>query len=529
MFSFFIHYGKLYNQVVKNIRFFSSKRKFEIMADLQRKFLKNIFSSSSAFTIRILLNFFFIPYITSTFGSARYGVWIIIFQTVAYFTLFDFGINSALTRFVSKAFAKKDFKTINKTLSTANALYFLIGTAVGLLVYLLAELYFNMFEISSPELIAEGKTALILLGVFLAFQFYMMAFGNSHGAFQRLDISKNLLAAEEIVRIAVMSILLYYGYGLIALALTIVVTTILRSTLGIIWLKKLFPEIRLSFHFDKDSARQLFGYSKITLFISLCWLVLYGSDSFILGLLSTTAAAGIYAPGAQLMLYIRNLINIVGVPLVPAISHLESQESFVRIQIIYLKGLKYISYISFAMMSSVLFFAESFVRLWLDVQFAQTADVIKILAIGTAFFLPQIIGNSILFGCEKHKIILQVAIVETISKLLLVIFLVPLFGIVGMAMANTIPQVILYTTLYPFLISKVLKIPFGRILYEMLKTGTLGMITAYLFSSLLRKFYIIDSWLSFAWQTGLVVIILLIVGYFILEKDDRTMLKEFVL
>lgn len=462
------------------------------------------------------------------FGSTRYGVWVIIFQTVSYFTLFDFGINSALTRFVSKAFAKKDWTTINKILSTAHSLYFIIGTIVGLLVYILAELYFKIFEISSPELISEGKTALMLLGVFLAFQFYMMAFGNSHGAFQRLDISKNLMAIEDITRIGVMSALLYYGYGLVALALTIVVTTMIRSGFGVIWLKKIHPEIKLSFHFDKGSAKQLFGYSKITFFISLCWLILYGSDSFILGLISTTAAAGIYAPGAQLILYIRNIINLIGTPLIPAVSHLESQNSFERIQIIYMKGLKYISFISFAIATSVIFFAEPFVHLWLDAQFVQTADVMKILAVGTAFFLPQIIGNSILFGCEKHKIILQVVVLETISKLTLVIFLVPLFGIVGMAMANALPQIILYTTLYPFLISKILKISYGRILYEILKTGTLGMVVAYLLSSFLRNFFTIESWLSFAWQVMLVVLVVLAGSYLLLEKDDRKMLKEFI-
>ncbi len=465
------------------------------------------------------------------FGSTRYGVWVIIFQTVSYFTLFDFGINSALTRFVSKAFAKKDFTQINKTLSTAQLLYTIIGIIVGISVFALSQLYFDLFHIVSPELIAEGKTALLLLGVFLAFQFMMMAFGNSHGAFQRLDISKNLIAVEEIVRIAAMTLLLYNGYGLIALALTIVTTTVLRSVVGIVWLKKLFPEIKLSFQFDKDSARQLFGYSKITLFISLCWLILYGSDSFILGLLSTTAAAGIYAPGAQLMLYLRNIINIVGVPLIPAVSHLESQESFERIQTIYLKGIKYISYISFAMMTAVILLAEPFVHLWLEREFIETAQVMMILAVGTAFFLPQIIGNSILFGCERHKIILQVVIVETISKLGLVFYLVPMYGIIGMAMANSIPQVILYMTLYPFLISKVLKISYLKILFEIIKTGTLGFIVVFAMIVPLQILFIDFigyGWLGFAIQVSIIVITIGVVGYFVLEKDDRKMLKEFI-
>ena len=499
------------------------------MTTLSQQFMKNIFTSSTAFGIRILLNFFFIPYITFMYGGARYGVWVIIFQTITYFTLFDFGLNSALTKYISKYLSKRDFKKINNTLSTANLLYFVIGTLVFILAYIFIQFFFDYFKIETDALISEGKNALTILGLFIAVQFYSIAFGNSHAAFQRHDIIKTLHAIEEIIRISVMALLIKNGYGLVALATTLLITSTLRSIAGAIWLKKLFPELTFSlFKFDNEISKKLFRYSKITFVISIGWLIMFSSDSFILGLLSSSTAAGIYAPGAQLMLYLRNIINTIGVPLIPAISHLDANNSYDRIRQIYLKGLKYISFISFVMAAGVILYAKPFVSLWLESEFAQTADVMVILAVGTAFFIPQIIGNSILFGCGKHKIIMYVLLCEVVIKIILSIILIPLFGVIGMAMANTVPQVIFYTTLYPILIGRFLKISFGRIVVTSLKTAFPGLIITFGFGTLMQKYMMVESWSHLFIHIAIILTIALFYGYLILEKDDKIELKKFI-
>ncbi|MDH4033828.1 MAG: oligosaccharide flippase family protein, partial [candidate division Zixibacteria bacterium] len=70
---------------------------------------KNISASSVAYVIRIVVTFLFVPFITSVLGDARYGVWVIIFQTINYFTLLDLGLTSAITRYVSKYLSERDY------------------------------------------------------------------------------------------------------------------------------------------------------------------------------------------------------------------------------------------------------------------------------------------------------------------------------------------------------------------------------------------------------------------------------------
>jgi len=153
--------------------------------DIGRQFFKNMFSSWFAYLIRIIITFLFVPYITTVLGGERYGVWVIIFQTIGYFSLLDCGFSSALTRYISKYLGQKDFPGINKILNSANLLYLIIGAVVFAGVYLFVTFFFEYFKISDPALMQEGKNALLILGAFMAFNFIALPFGNSLGAFHR--------------------------------------------------------------------------------------------------------------------------------------------------------------------------------------------------------------------------------------------------------------------------------------------------------------------------------------------------------
>ena len=497
------------------------------LAEITRQLTKNIFSSWSAYTVRMVIAFFFVPYITSVFGDARYGVWVIIFQTINYFFLLDVGLSSALTRFVSRHLSQDDYPTINRILNSANLAYLLLGTLVIGGVYLFVTFFFGYFKISDPGLIEEGRSALLILGLYMGFSFYLLPFGNTLGSFQRYDLANLLNIVEESVRVVLMVMLLRAGYGLVALALVILTMSVLKHLAGMIVLKRLHPRtsMRLSLT-DKQSLQRLLGYSRISFGITIGWMVIFNSDSFLLGMITSSAAAGIYNPGAQLMHHLRNVVNAVGTPLIPAVSHLEAAGDMEGIRRIYLKALKYVSFFSFVLTVGVVVFAPAFVRLWLPAEFAPTSLVMVILALSSAVFLPQIIGNSILFGVDKHRYILQVLVGEVIIKIGLSIILVPRYGITGMALAAAVPQLLLYTTAYPYLLSKAISIRPARILSTSLGSGLVAVMVCYPIALLAERFVPPLTWGTFFGDIALVLLAALVAFYFVLEESDRNRVKK---
>ncbi len=492
------------------------------MVPIGQQLVRNILSSWGGYVIRLIITFFFVPYIASVFGDARYGVWVIIFQTINYFSLLDIGLTSALTRYISRYLSEDDYPRINQILNTSNLLYFVVGSLVFGGIYLFVTFFFHYFKIGDPALIVEGKNALLILGAFMAFNFYLLPFGNSLAGFQRHDITRVLAVIEEVVRVLIMVWLINQGYGLVALALVILTVSVLKHLAGVIWLKSLYPRVQFSIgKSDTATVKMLLSYSRVSFGITVGWLIIFNTDTFLLGILSSSVAAGVYNPGAQLMLYLRNIINSIGTPLMPAISHIEASGDIEKVRDVYLRGIRYISYLSFLLAVGVLIYARPFVDLWLPAEFAGAANVMMILAFGTAVFLPQIIGNSVLFGIGEHKYILYTLIAESVAKIVLSIILIPKYNLSGMALANAIPQVVFYLTLYPFFMSRVLQLSYRRIMLTGFFPAMLAVAVSAPVALLMRMYIPPLNWGSLAADVLTVAVVTMIPAYFILEPDDR--------
>ena len=93
-------------------------------------------------------------------------------------------------------------------------------------------------------------------GIFMAFNFVLLPFGGSLVAFQRFDVANILTVIQDVLNIAAMVWLLSEGYGLVALAITLVVSMVLKHIASAWWLRRRFPEVRFSYrHSDKGTAR----------------------------------------------------------------------------------------------------------------------------------------------------------------------------------------------------------------------------------------------------------------------------------
>lgn len=493
----------------------------------QKQLSRNIWTSWVGYALRIAIGFLFVPYITSVMGDARYGVWVIVFQTINYFTMLDFGLEKALLRFVSKNLAKSDFPAINRILNTTFSIYLVIGTLIIVSVWLTSTFLFSFFQIGDPELMLEGQRALVIIGFYMGFRFYLLPFAGSLGAFQRFDISNLLHMLEDLLRAGLMVWLLASGCGLVPLACAILGMSLLKQVAAIIWLKRLYPQVQFAPRLtQKNGVRELFDYSKITFGITLAWLMIFNTDAVILGALVSSSAAGIYAPGAQLMLYLRNAVNVIASPLTVAVSQMEAAGDMDGVRRLYIKGVRYTSFLAFFMATGVIIYARPFTHLWLAPEFAEAAEVMRVLAVSSAFFIPQIIGNAILFGIDKHRLLLRVLTIEAAIKIILSLILIPTYGMIGMAYAAAIPQLVLYITLYPVLIGRALSMSPATILFTMVRSGLPAMFVTLPVAIIMRVLVAPLGWGSLAANVGAVCIPAIIAGWFVMTTEDRASVRR---
>ncbi len=515
------------------------------MAGPTGRLLTNVFSSWAGFVMRIVIAFFFVPYITVVLGDARYGVWILVFQIVNYFFLFDVGLERALSRFLPRYLGLDDYESFNRVLNSATAVYAAIALVTLIASALTARYVFPLFELTDPSLLNEGQTALFLIGVFVALRFVLFPFGGSLGAIHRFDIAKTLEVAEEIGKTLVYVLLLTYGYGLVALAVTMIAFSLARNLIGVFWLKRLHPEVQMGRRFvTGETVRALFRYSRVSFGVAIAWMILFNSDSILLGLLASTAAVGVYAPGAQLMLYVRHLVNALGGPLTPLIAHVEATDSLEKVRQVYLRSLTYVAYLGVFLCVGILAYAGRFVTLWLAPEFHDSFLVMFILAISGTVFLPQIVGNAVLFGIEKHGYLLWILVLEIVLKLgtaFALFFGAEVVGdgdaaidtvkrsVILMASASAFPQALLSLTAYPVLMARALKLRIRTIWHSTLVPGGLAAAITGPTAHVCLKVWPGTDWLSLS-ANIFVCTVLACAGFFliVLEPEDRLRLRSWL-
>jgi len=301
--------------------------------------------------------------------------------------------------------------------------------------------------------------------------------------------------------------------------------TVMKHLVGAAILLRIHPDVNIApRNVHRKTASMLFGYSKISVGISLCWLVIFNTDAFLLGLMGSSVAAGVYYPGAQLMRYLRNLINAVALPLIPVVSHEEAEGELAKVQALYLKAVRYVAVFSFTVAAGVVVYASAFVKLWLPPEFFEAAQVMQILALGSAFLLPQVIGNAILFGIEQHRKLLIVLAVESALKLALAFWLVPRYGLLGMAVAVAAPQILLFNTLYPILVARVLGTTYWQIMRTVAFAGLPSAIGSGMVGLAMRQMIGPEGWGSFAFGVGMIVLVMLAGLWLAASPDDRARL-----
>src|ERR1017187_8462940 len=84
-----------------------------------RILIKNIVSNWCGFAVHALVTFFLTPFVLTSLGDTRYGIWALVNGLTGYYGLLDLGLRSGLTQYLTRHLANRDFRAINETVSSA--------------------------------------------------------------------------------------------------------------------------------------------------------------------------------------------------------------------------------------------------------------------------------------------------------------------------------------------------------------------------------------------------------------------------
>ncbi len=490
-----------------------------------RKIIENIFSNWANLGVTVILAFIVSPIVVKGLGNETYGILTIITSFAGYFTVLDFGVNTAIIRYISSSCANNNYDNARSIYSTSIAIFSLVTLIVVLSTLIFGYYFQDIFKLYN---IPRTHLYVILIVVMIDFAIGLISsvyLGCLCGLQDFLYINANSIVINIVKNIVVIYCMLA-GYGLLTLVIIQASATLLRGISQYFRIRRKYCEIYFKINtVTKESAKTIYSYSVYSFIIAIAIKVLFYTDSFVIASLVSITAVTFFAIPSTLMGYLEQLVWAMLSVLVPVISAndaLGDETNNVRLYII---GTKYTLLLSIPIVIFLFHNGGDFLRLWIGNEFEERSKlVLQILLLGYAFSMSQGISNAILKGISKHKMLAFIYIFQALANLGLSIMLANHYGIEGVALGTTVPLIV--STMFIIIYTcKVLKVNIFYYIKQTYLTSFLPVTMAIV--ALYAIVPTADNYMLLILNAVIIFLIFAITAYFfMIESDHRYEIKK---
>lgn len=419
----------------------------------------------SGSTARMLLlignlaaTFVMMPFLVHQLGDRLYGFWSIIGTAVGYFGFFDFGLSSAVSRFVSRAFGKSDQNEANKVISNALFLFAILSIVIIIVSSLTAFLGQNFLSQGDKHVFRD---CMLILGITLGISFPVKAFTGTLFA----QLNHGLFAISELFGLIVRFSLVMYFISKGGELRTIAIINALAQLVSCLSITYFFFQTQKSFKFyspNKECISTLFKYSFITFITQIAELIRLRISPMIISSFLSFSSVTLYSIADRLMDYfIQMVVSLLGT-LSPYFSRLEGEENNVAIREKFILFSKIATFMAMLAGCGIFIFGKMFIVKWMGVEYVKSFSILQILTVAYCVALTQTTTGQLMYGISKHKFIAGITWGEAILNVCLCLLLVKRFGLFGIAFGIAIPMFIFKGIVQPVFICKIIKMKINK-------------------------------------------------------------------
>ena len=362
-------------------------------------------------------------------GPSSFGILSVSIATLALTAdIANFGVNTALVRFVSKYFTK-DKDRANRFLKLGIEIKIIASFGVLMLGYLGSSFLAN-YVFAKPEMLFPLRLSFIGVGTTLLFSFTTSFFQSSQRfvAWSLIQILTNFLRLSAVVLIFIL--------GFLSVD-TVIVGYILMPFLGFVISICFIPNDFWKVKKEWSVSNEFFNYNKWVALFSIVSAVSARVDTFISARLLSTAEVGIYSAANQLVQVVPQIIAAISTVIAPKISSMGSLKSLIS----YLKKTQMlvVGIAVLAILSIPL--ASYLIPLFYGSQYLASVKIFTILLIASLIFLISVpIHNAIFYYFSKPSLFFWLSLLNLSIVMILGWNLISAYGVVGAAISVLVGQ-----------------------------------------------------------------------------------------
>jgi O-antigen/teichoic acid export membrane protein len=386
-------------------------------------------------------------------STEAFGAWSLILQLSAYVGYFDFGIQTAVGRFVAHSTERKDFELRTRVVSSAFVLLSAMGFLALLTIGVVALSLPNLFHQIHGHMVFETRITLLLVGGSLALGLPGSVFSSTFLGLQRNEIPAAVIGISRLLGAVLVVAVVRQGGDLAPMGIVTAAVNVLALLVQFALMRRLLPDVTISIsRATWPSAREIISYCGSLSIWSIGMLLVTGLDLAIVGMYRFNDLA-YYAVAATLVTFLNGLFGAIFGALGSPAAVLHARNDRVGLGSMVATSTRVSMLLLLAVGLPLIVAAHPILRAWVGPAYADHATpLLQILVAANMIRMcisPYIIA---MIGTGEQSKIVLVPVLEGIVNLGVSLFLVRSLGVAGVAWGTLLGSIVslgghlIYTT-----------------------------------------------------------------------------------
>jgi O-antigen/teichoic acid export membrane protein len=418
-----------------------------------------------------------------------------------------FGVPSAMVKFTSEN--KLNKVELSKWLSNGLILSFLLGMVGSFFLFFMAEKLSYFFDMPSLATLLKDFSLIFPFSImFTLFMSYL-------NGLRKMKEHAFLFAIRSFFGLIFVVFFLFLGFNVVGAVIGHVISIVVGALIAYFVVKKT-TDLHLSFSFAK--AKELSRFGSQLMMSEAINIVNYQADVLMIGYFLTASDVGQYTVAIALSRFFWILPQSIQKIVYPATAEYWARQDISSLNKMVDKSIKYSTSIMVFAGLAVGFYSQEVVNVLFGQGFNDAVLSLQILLIGTVIngsTTRPISGSFAGAGFPKYEMLKST--IAAIVNIILNYFLIPMYGIMGGAIATTV-SLILSSIIGLFLMTKKLNLKIDLIWLS--KTLFISLFMIFLFQKLH----------TYSFITGFIIlfIYLFIQFTYMLSRDDLVYFKAYL-
>lgn len=402
---------------------------------IKKSLIKNTGFNLAGYFYLLVASFFSVSVLLRNLGRDVFGVYIFLVSFIALSAVFDFGISNAVVRKLSLPQTSREEKV--KTWKTSFAIFIALALILFVISLILLSYLSRTMPIFAHVDIFTVNLAILILSVIIFINHLNNHFLNLPQAEQRFDIfnSKTLFVGSA--NTIVSAIVSGFYPNIAAIYFCQLIFHILTTLFMLRYSLRFFSGADFFPYYDKDMAKELFSFGLKNFVGTLTGQVENQFSNFILGAMVSAKAITSFSIPQSIVAKGAGVVSQFAQAFFPLSASLLTKDRIKKLKmlVIGVEGLTFVAGLVAVVLAHTIGF--QFLTWWLKdtVVVATAYPVLKILSFYFVLVSLTPIPTALLQGLNKPQIPSFFGALTVAIEIALSLFLVPSYGVIGIAYA----------------------------------------------------------------------------------------------